>query len=212
MRKAIGLLAVVLVASACTGVIGSGTAKQEMRQVGTFSRLAVSSGLEVDYTVGEPTLVIVSGDDNIVPCIETVVEGDELKIGTEDHTSLMPREPLRVRVQGPALASLAASGGSQVTVATLEVQDFTLTASGGSEVTLTGQCANLLADASGGSELYLQAFSAQTAHLVASGGSEVKAKVTVSAQVDASGGSDITLAGGASIRKTTSGGSEIHVE
>jgi len=206
------LMGAALVMSACTGVIGSDKLAEEPRQVDSFTRISVASGIGLDAKVGEAISVVVSGDDNIVPLIETKVEEGELKIRVDDNLGMIPRKPLLVRVTVPELQALTASGGSKVNATGIDATEFAVSASGGSQMTLTGRDDALQVDASGGSKLFLQEFGSQTAKVSASGGSEVKVKALRSANVDASGGSRVTVLGGGAIRSNTSGGSEVKAE
>jgi len=203
---------VVLMATGCTGVVGSGDPISEVRDVSDFARLTVEDGIDVDITVGKATSVVVRGDDNIVRLVETNVSGDELQIRTEDHTTFISREPLRVTVTVPVLVALSAFDGSDVVATDLSTRELTVNAGDGSDVTVAGMCEDLQAFASGGSDLSLRDLTAQTARMVASDGSDVVARVITSAVVEASDGSDVTIAGGATVRKTTSDGSRVHIE
>src|SRR5712691_5835883 len=55
---------------------GSGVVSTERRSVPAFSAIQVENGIQVVATVGEPTSVSVSADDNLLPLVRTgVVDG-----------------------------------------------------------------------------------------------------------------------------------------
>src|SRR5580658_6714022 len=90
---------------------GSGVAKTETRDVGNFTKIDASGATTLEVTAGQSsTTVTVSGDDNVVPHVRTVVSGDTLHIETSDvhHTKL----PLVVKIGMPKLAAIDVSGAS----------------------------------------------------------------------------------------------------
>jgi hypothetical protein len=218
MNRVLGLLSGALLFCACTSgvVIGSDKLEQCSRTVDPFTGVSVASGLTATVTVGPASSVVVSGDDNIVPLVQTTVEGGVLKIATEEFTTLVKRQPLLVTVTLPTLDAVSASGGSTLGATGAAADAFTASASGGSQVTVAGTAASLVADSSGGSWLHLQDLVAQGAQLSASGGSHLEVGVASGADgftASATGGSDITAEGtAATVMGDASGASWLHLE
>ena len=208
---AILTVAALVILSACTGVIGSGKAATDSREVTEFTRISVSNGLEIDVQVGQAPSVVVSGDDNILPVIVTTVDGDELKVATEPNTNLVKQQPLLVTITTPTLVALSLDGGSKAKVAGEVAAALSVLASGGSEATVVGNATALTAEASGGSKLHLDELLAQDAHLIATGSSQIDARVYATAQVDASGGAQVSIMGGAKVDQNVTGGAKVIV-
>ena len=90
---------------------GSGVAKTESREVAQFSEIEVGSAIQLDVTVGEPTSLVVTADDNVLPSVRTEVVGDRLKIYLD--TSLSTNIGVQVKASTPELKSLVGSGAHE---------------------------------------------------------------------------------------------------
>jgi hypothetical protein len=129
------LLAAPLPASAFT--IGSGFAKTETRPAGTFSKISISGSLVLEVVVGQPLAsVTVSGDDNVVPQVETSVSDDVLHINFDEN--LFASQRLVVKVAMPKLSAISASGANKINVSNLAGERFDLVSNGSVNATLTG--------------------------------------------------------------------------
>ena len=91
---------------------GSGVAKTETREVAQFSEIEVGSAIQLDVTVGEPTSLVVTADDNVLPLVRTEVAGDRLKIYLD--TSLSTNIGVQVKASTPALKSLVGSDATKI--------------------------------------------------------------------------------------------------
>lgn len=207
------IVAAALLGSACTTIVGSGREMEDERSVASFQSVRVANGLKATVIIGEAQSVVVKGDDNIVPELQTVVEGGALIVKMPDRVTFSSSIGVGVTVTVPSLTGLQASGGSVVTASEIEAERFSLTASGGSVVSYTGTSNRLEVDASGGSVLTLVG---ETDELVlsSSGGSVHKGKALDSriAEVSASGGSSLTLAISERLKLSLSGGSVLRVK
>lgn len=223
------LLLVPLVLSGCAAAVGNGTRVTESRQVGAFTRLAAQSGFQVTFAPGA-TDVAVTADENLLPLLETYVEGDTLILRVKPMVSVSPTDGLKARVANPVLVgldasggarvqaqatptdtwALAASGGSDVQVTGLSATTLTLGATGGSRATVTGDATRVEVSASSGSTVDTTAVHAQTASLDVSGGSTVRIYASSSASGQATGGSTVTVSGSpAGQQVASSGGSTV---
>ncbi len=66
--------------AAWTPVVASGKVASESRPVPAFTGIALSLPGKVEVVQGSPASVTVEADDNLLPEIETVVEGGKLRI------------------------------------------------------------------------------------------------------------------------------------
>src|SRR5262249_55011009 len=104
MRPRFAPLALALLAFACgPRVEGSGVAKTEARSVDAFTQVETSAGIHVEVRVGGAASVKVSGDDNIVPLVETGVSGGRLHVGYKSAQNVSTKTPLQVEVVAPSL-------------------------------------------------------------------------------------------------------------
>ena len=189
--------------------------------------------LEVNVLVnsGAKPGVKISGDDNLVPLIESVVRDGRLILRLNDNSSISPKLPLvaevvageldGVEVSGAAIAkvkggakvnrfSASASGAAQVSVEGLESPQVVARASGASHVVLSGSVASLKVDASGASQVKAEALQVEDAQVSISGASGVALRANKSVAGDVSGASRLEIHGSpAKNTVTTSGASQV---
>src|SRR4051812_39341469 len=75
---------------------GSGIAKSEPRDVKPFRRIRLDGAAKIRVTIGQPQQLTISGDDNILPLIDTTVDNEELRISS--HESYSSKTPLEVTI------------------------------------------------------------------------------------------------------------------
>lgn len=190
MRRTVPVLALMLIAVACT--TGSGNIVSEPRTVGEFTSVSASGGVDVQLVVepGASYAVTVNYDDNLLSKIRTEVVGDTLEIESEGFTSISGGGRRFVEVRMPTLVRLDASGGS--------------------DITGRGSVGRLAVNASGGADVDLSSVDAEEVEVSASGGADLTVKASISVRGSASGGADVTILGDPStIDVSTSGGADV---
>lgn len=118
MRRSKTLVGAVLILALTAGgcaAMGSGDIVAEAREVGSFDRIEVSSGISVEITVdpAAPAGVTSIYDDNLQDKIITEVNGDTLLIEVRGNV-IAPGSGRMVEVAMPALVGLLADGGASV--------------------------------------------------------------------------------------------------
>jgi hypothetical protein len=133
---------------------GSGTAATQTRQVAEFQAIDVRGAVELRVRQAARQSVSVEADDNLLPMIETVVEGTTLKVGPRRGANMRPRQPIVVTVDVVQLKSIDAAGSSKVHVDGLEAPSFALTMAGAGEFRLRGlACGDLRIGISGSGDV-----------------------------------------------------------
>jgi hypothetical protein len=227
MRSSIVPL-ITLLAACDAGISGDGQLKSESRTVGSFRAVSIASGFNALVSLG-PQGVTLRTDENILPFVETFVQGESLVVRVKPGTVLVNVAALEVAVSNDKVEGVDASGGSivnatatpigafqvdtsggsQVHVDQLASSSIQADASGGSGITLSGTAKSAAASASGGSSIDLKAITLDSLSLDASGGSDVFATVATSVTGNASGGSTVNISGNPSMNVDSSGGSEV---
>ena len=200
------LVSALLIASGCTGgftlgppaIPGSGIAKDETRPIEAFHALDAQNALQVTLAVtqgAKPSLKM-SGDDNLVPLVESVVVDGKLILRIKENTNIRPKLPLLVEVVTDQLDRVEASGATDVKVTGgSKVEQFTAAASGVAHLSVTGiQAPKAVATAEGASQLTL-AGTAESLKVDAAGASQIKAEDLKAddADVSISGASGVDL-------------------
>lgn len=192
-----------------SGVQGSGNAKQETRNVSSFSKIEVGNAINAEVTVGSAYNVSVEADDNLLSHVKTEVNGDTLKIYTED--SISTKTNINVKISMPELKKIDASGASKVNITGVTADSLELKASGASKVTVAGEAKNLKADASGASTINAENLKATKADVDSNGASKIIVSALDELNAEASGASSVTYTGDPkSIKQDASGASSIN--
>ena len=195
--------------------------------VKSFSALIVSSGIDLYLTQGNTETLTIKGADDLIKDVVIEQNGGTVSISYKEGINwsrLFKNQYIKVYVNYKTLASLTASGGSDVysqnTIKTnqlnlrasggsdlkldLVCKDLVLTISGGSDADLKGSAENMQLTASGGSDVDAFNFVVNYAKATVSGGSDANINVSKALEAGASGGSDVNYKGNASLKKTSS--------
>jgi hypothetical protein len=93
---------------------GNGNIIREDRTVSNFRELEVHGAFDVYLSQGDLQPVRIETDENLIPYVETIQEGDKLVIRNKDGYSLDPSKKLIVHVMAPVYESIEVSGASNV--------------------------------------------------------------------------------------------------
>jgi len=206
-------------------------ANAQVRSVGSFNGLDVSSAIAVYISQGSETAVAISGAPELRDKVKTEVKDGILKISLEGGSNFwhMWRETKRVKayVTVKDLRSLTVSGASTATITdrlstdelrvsvsgasslqgAIAAKNMKMQISGASSARLTGSADVLAADVNGASSLRASEFTAATCHAEASGASDMRLNVSKEfTSVRATGASTIRYSGDAIARNIESSG------
>ena len=195
MRQSKTLVGVVLVlaltAVGCAST-GSGDIVSETREVGSFDRIEVSSGIAVEITVdpAAPQGLTSIYDDNLQDKIITEVNGDTLVIEVRGNV-IAPGSGRMVEVTMPVLVGLAADGGASVQ-GVGAADELELKAEGGATVDLEDMTVQTLdVGLDGGSNATVNALLAITGQ-VTGGATLMLTNSPASRDLDVSGGGQVS--------------------
>jgi hypothetical protein len=186
-------------------VRGSGNAATESRNVTGIHGVAIALPGDLEVRQGKPEGVTVTADDNLLPYIETVVEGGVLRVRTRDNTSLSMHAKLRVVVVAQAIEELDLSGSGNIDARAVDVRKLTLRISGSGDATLAGRADSLDARISGSGHVDAVKLTAQDASVKVSGSGHVKldARKTLDARI--SGVGNVLYYGDPKVERRVSG-------
>jgi hypothetical protein len=234
-RSLLVMLATVLVAAGgCrvpqVGQIkGSGVPLTERRNVQDFDRIDAGGFGDLSIVFGEGEFVIIEGDDNVVPEIETVVRGGTLHIGLL-RGNYDPNLPLTITVGARDLTGvevsgaiamtaemirgtafeLAVSGAASATIDRLEAREFDVTVSGAGDCTVRGGRVEFHhVNASGAGTYEAVDLESRSATVSSSGAGDITIFVTDELDADASGAGTIMYRGSPEVRTRTSGAGSV---
>lgn len=200
------------------GLAGAASAETRTYDVGAFTNIDISAGLDLSFEQGAAQPVTVENAKGDFSDIEVSVKGDTLilKRAKNNWGWGRKRERYGITVSAPMISGIEASSGSDVAGRGMSGQDISIDVSSGADVTVTGvdggtvsiktssgsdasvagSCVAVRAKASSGSDLEARDLICQNGEADASSGSDIAIHVTTSVDADASSGADIDVYGG----------------
>lgn len=221
LAVAAGLLTFGLApAAARAAAAGSGRSATETRSVGTFSAISMRDDIDVRVRAGGSESVQVTADDNLLPWLETVVDGGTLHIQWKRGESVRPRSGTSVTVTVRRLEAVACAGSGDLVVEALKTPALVLSISGSSDATLReldadglfkvsiagsgdvharGKAARLEVSIAGSGDVDARGMVVDDASIsiAGSGDADVSARKTVAVSIAGSG--DVRFGGGATL-------------
>ncbi len=211
MKQFLFIICSSLLLYSCRSVTGSGNVVTEKRQVGSFTEISASGGVDVEIKNGTTLLVEVEADDNLIEYIVTKVENGVLKIRTRDVNVINGH--LKIYVTAPVINKIKASGGADVKVKDVITSkgELTFNASGGGSISVNAEAPEVNADASSGSTIELSGNTKNYTASVSSGAS-IKSSNLLSEDTDvsASSGSSAHVHASIHLKASASSGSNIY--
>lgn len=221
--------ALAAILSSCHHITGSGNIVTEKRPLQNFTSIYVSAGIDVEFTQADNFLVKVEADDNVIKYIKTEKEGDNLRIGIKNNTSLTNAH-LKVYVTCPVVKMLHSSSSSEIDIngritnsnliifdasssgsikGEVDAPSVNLEASSSGDISIGGRTKNLSAKASSGAAIKAIDLLSENANVRASSSGSISAHASVSITGNASSGASITYRGNASSSVNTSSGASV---
>lgn len=174
----IPLLAFILVLSSFwqdERIKGNGDVKQESREAATFENIGTSGTFKVFIQQGNSHSIQVEAESNLLPYIETEVDGNDLKIRVKKGFNIRPTKEVNVYITMAKVHELAASGaGGFYSKGKLNTDKLELAVSGSANADLDLSAGNVEVAVSGSSNVKLKG-SASEAEYKVSGSAEIQA-------------------------------------
>ena len=179
MKKAAVILSVIVLTaflSSCYfpgSIKGNGNVVEETRELGEFSKISVSRGMNVYISQGTSSKVVVKADENLLKVIDTYVDDETLKVtalkGIRNATSN------KVYVTVTDLENIKSTSGSNIfSEDSLKTGNLEIKSTAGSNVRLSLESGELIISASAGSNIFLNG-RAKSVTMKATSGSNIKA-------------------------------------
>lgn len=149
-------------------VKGDGNVKEEVRNVGDFHAVRVTSGMNVHLVQGDKPRVLVIADKNLHKVIETNVEDGTLEI--KALANIWKAREKKVIITSPGIDEITGTAGSNIyTDNQLTSGHLNIKGSAGSNLHLDLKGQDVEVHASSGSNIYLKGLAAEVTIRVSSG-------------------------------------------
>lgn len=166
--------------TAATGCIddftisGNGIAATENRITPDFSRILSEGAFDVHIARGENFEMVVNAESNILPYIETDVNGNLLRIHVRGLHSVSNRLPMEIFITVPELCEIKQSGSGIISTGEFETRHFDLAVSGSGSIETAVNATSVDAVISGSGILILSG-TASNADFAVSGSGKIEA-------------------------------------
>jgi hypothetical protein len=172
---------------------GSGTSKTESRAVGAFSKIDLSGSPDVEVTIGPEMSVTVTADDNILPVIDTRVEGETLRIDSKQSYS--SSIGVKVKITAPALEAVNVTGSGNIHVAGLKAGEMGAEVTGSGNITLKGAAERLRAKITGSGDLQAGDLAAKEVRVTVTGSGNATVRAIEKLDASVTGSGDVHYSG-----------------
>jgi hypothetical protein len=232
-RRALLAMTLLLLplAAAQAATIGSGTAATESREVSGFSAISLRGGMDLVVRQGARETVQVTADDNLLPLLQTTVEGSgetrTLVVQWRRGESIRPRARTVVTVDVVQLTALASSGSGDIVVEALKSAALALSISGSSDARLrgldaeqlrvaltgsggvqaSGKAGKLDVSIAGSGDVNARELAADEVSVSIAGSGDASVRANKSVAVSIAGSGDVEYAGAATITRSRIAGS-----
>jgi Putative auto-transporter adhesin, head GIN domain len=129
------LCALPFIASAAP-VVGSGVAKTEARPVSGFHRIALGISANLELRQGTSEGLTITGDDNVLPLVETKVTNGVLEIRWAERNVQVRFEKLDIVVDAKNVDGLTIGGSGSIHAASLSTRALNATIGGSGSIAL----------------------------------------------------------------------------
>jgi hypothetical protein len=141
-------------------VRGNGNIKTEDRSVGNFKNVDVSGATNVYVSQGQEGqhTVKIEGDENLLPYIEVIQEGDKIIVRTRQGFNLEPTGDMKVYVSAPIYNNIDVSGACDIIGQSkiTNPEDLSMHVSGAGDIKMEVDAPRLKAEVSGSGSINLK--------------------------------------------------------
>jgi hypothetical protein len=204
-RRALALLAVGSVVTACSATAGSGQLATQSRQVSGFTSVELTGvgELSIDQTGTES--LTVAAEDNLLPLLTSEVEGDTLILGKKPNTRIVTTKPITYTLTMKDITGLAVSGSGTINAPKLTTDALRIEISGSGMITTAGNADDQSLEISGSGRYLADGLTSKTTTAEISGSGTANVVASDALDVKISGSGTLTYSGNPQVTQTVSG-------
>jgi len=149
---------------------GNGISKTEVRNAEGFNEVVSAGDFHVTVVPGSSYSVEVTAESNLLPYIETDVNGNTLKIRTRGIHSLRQNNPIEISVTTPVLKGLSISGSGYIKTGSFLSDNFNIAVSGSGDIETELDADVIKANVSGSGIIFLSGITNRTSFVISGSG------------------------------------------
>lgn len=200
--------------SSCDQVTGTGPIVTSTRNVEHFNAIESTMSASTEISIGSVYSVKIEAQKNIIPLIETAVEGNQLVIRTKKGVSLNTDRDIIIHITMPEVTGIDVTGSGSVKVLnSITTKSLQLDVSGSGNIETAGITTELLAATiTGSGNITVAGGNCKVERLSLTGSGEADCSNVLARNADA----QVTGSGGASVnaseylKVTLTGSGDIH--
>lgn len=217
-------------ARASEWVVASGPLTSEKRAVSDFNALAVSGGMKVKLRQGTQESVEVKAEANLLPLLETVVEGKTLHIRWKKGSSIRTKQSPTIEVTAIQLQALSTSGSGDIAAEGLKSPQLAVAIAGSGDVGLAslegdeltvkiagsgdfkahgGQVGKLRVSVSGSGDVRTMPLKADEVNVSIAGSGDAQVHAGKTLNVSIAGSGDVAYSGDAQVKSSVAGSGSV---
>ena len=192
-------------------VTGSGTPATETRNAAGTRAVSLSVPGRLEIVAGDTEKLTLTGDDNVLPLVETLVERGELRIRFRERGpfNLRTRTPLRMTLTAKAIEGISISGSGEVVANTVDARKLALSIAGSGDITLGGKAQALEVQIAGSGNVRAGKLEARSAHVSIAGSGDATLWARESLEASIAGSGDVRYYGDPSVQRSVMGSGSI---
>ena len=210
-------------------ITGSGTIKTEARSVSGFTGISLAVPATADIVQGTSEGISIETDDNILPLIETVVDGGHLKIHFKDRNMSVSTKTLKMTINVKTIDSLSVAGSGDlraaklqaaklktsiagsgdVRIASLDADTLTLSIAGSGDFSAGGKANTVEAKIAGSGDIKIEKLAANDVKLSIAGSGDAKVWAKDTLKVSVAGSGDVAYYGDAKVTQSVAGSGSV---
>lgn len=212
-------------------ISASGSVVSEQRTISAeFDGIAVSGGIDLRVRQGAQQSAEVKAHANLLPYLETVVEGRTLMVRWKRGSHLRLHQSPSVDVSAVKLQSVSSAGSSDVAIGAVKTPQLTLSISGSGDVALEslaadeltvkiagsgdfkvggGQVGKLQVKVSGSGDVQTESMKADDVSISIAGSGDAKVHADKSLVVSIAGSGDVLYRGDAQVKSNVAGNGSV---
>lgn len=175
---------------------GKGDAKQERREIKSFSGVDVDGIYIISGTIGQPNELVISSNPNILPYIKSSIDSDILTIKYDDSVKLAPSVQQTIWFTTDNFQTLNLSGNTQFQMTDVNGKQLVCKLNGSHKVFLRGKLDSLKMVINGKANINAEGLNVKDADLEINGSAIIGVQATDNLKVKINGDGKVMYYGG----------------
>lgn len=209
---------------------GNGNMQTENRTESGFKGVESYGSFDLYVSTGNAHSIKIEAEENILPYIETYVDGDILKVDTKDGYSLNPRRSIKVYVSAPEFRRIKSHGsgdikgenriigsekldlgvtGSADIKMEVDAPEVTVDVTGSGNVQLAGKTRIFKSTISGSGDVHAYDLLSEETSVRVAGSGNADVHASVSLNVSVAGSGDVRYRGNAKVSSSVAGSGDV---